>query len=71
MCFFSFKNLKIFKLLFDIVLHIKTINPSTTILSIICLVYLVIFKEFINPKIKKKTKLEFPSELLLVRTFLF
>lgn len=47
-----------------------TTNLATLVLSIICITYLIIFKEFVNPRIKKKLKLEFPSELLLVRDFL-
>ena len=48
----------------------RTTNIPTLILSIISIIYLIIFKEFINPKIKRKLKLEFPSELLLVSSFL-
>lgn len=47
-----------------------TTNIPTLILSIISIIYLIIFKEFINPKIKRKLKLEFPSELLLVSSSL-
>ncbi len=41
-------------------------NWRTVVLSLVSMIYLVIFKEYLNPIIKKKTKVQFPSELLLV-----
>lgn len=41
-------------------------NWQTIVISIISIIYLVIFKEYINPWIKRKTKITFPSDLLLV-----
>ncbi len=41
-------------------------NWQTILLSAFCIIYLVIFKELINPWIKKKIKFDFPSELVLV-----
>lgn len=43
-----------------------TTNVSTLVTSAICITYLILFKELINPRIKKRFKIEFPSELLLV-----
>lgn len=50
----------------DILSKMGTTNIPTLILSAICIAYLIFCKEFINPKVKKKFRLEFPSELLLV-----
>ena len=44
-------------------------NWQTILLSAFCITYLVLFKELINPWIKKKIKFDFPSELLLVNKF--
>jgi hypothetical protein len=54
------------KTLVDIISKLGSTNIPTLILSLISLAYLIIFKELINPIIKKKLKLIFPSELLLV-----
>lgn len=70
---FGFKNTKrfngMFKIpltLYDLAKQIPSTNIATLIVSAICIAYLVVFKEFINPRIKKRIKVEFPSELLLV-----
>lgn len=48
-------------------MNMNSANWKTIICSAIGITYLVIFKQFLNPMIKKKIKIEFPSELLLVR----
>ena len=70
---FGFKNTKryngMFKIpltLWDLVQKIPSTNIATLIASVVCIAYLVVFKEFINPRIKRRIKVEFPSELLLV-----
>lgn len=62
---------KIPKMIYDMSINITTINFATFITSIICIFYLIIFREFLGPKLKKKIKFEFPSELLLVNIFIF
>jgi MFS superfamily sulfate permease-like transporter len=59
-------SLKIPLLWINMFSRITTTNLSALITTISCLVYLIIFKEFLNPRIKKRFKFEFPSELLLV-----
>lgn len=54
------------KTLVDIISKLGSTNIPTLILSLISLAYLIVFKELVNPIIKKKLKLIFPSELLLV-----
>ena len=58
--------LKIPYTIIDLLSKLDKSNWKTIIVSIICIIYLIIFKELINPLIKKKLKFEFPSELLLV-----
>jgi MFS superfamily sulfate permease-like transporter len=58
--------LKIPKTLIDIAKKLYTANIATVITSIICLTYLVLFKFFINKRIKRLIKVDFPSELVLV-----
>lgn len=53
----------------DILTRLPDSNWQTMCLSVFCITYLVIFKEYINPWIKKKIKFAFPSELLLVNIF--
>jgi MFS superfamily sulfate permease-like transporter len=57
---------KIPKTIFDIVVKLGTTNIGTLSVSIICIIFIIIFKEIINPRIKKRWKIEFPSELILV-----
>ena len=57
---------KIPKTLYDLATKVPTTNLPTMLTSIICIIYLIIFKELVNPKIKKRIKYEFPAELLLV-----
>ena len=45
-------------------------NTETIVISGVCVIYLVYIKEFINPLIKKKINVQFPSELLLVSIIL-
>lgn len=45
-------------------------NTETIVISGVCVIYLVYIKEFINPWIKKKINVQFPSELLLVSIIL-
>ena len=45
-------------------------NWRTLLVSVACIIYLVIFKEVVNPRLKKIIKYSFPSELLLV-VFIF
>ena len=57
---------KIPKTVFDVISKLGSTNIGTLVVSIICITYVVIFKEFINPRIKKRCKIEFPSDLILV-----
>ena len=73
---FGLRNLKRFsgafkipKGLYNMAIHIETINPWTVLVSALCIIYLILFKEVINPRIKKRCKIEFPSELVLVIIF--
>ncbi len=50
----------------DLLTKLPLSNWKTIILSSVSIAYLVIFKEHINPFIKKKIKITFPSELLLI-----
>jgi solute carrier family 26 protein len=70
---FGLKNIKRYQGFFkvprtfvNIILNISKTNVPTLILSIICILYLTIFKGFLSSRIKKLLKFEFPSELLLV-----
>ena len=58
--------LKVPKTIVDIIAKLGNTNIATLIISIICITYIIVFKEVINPRIKKRSKLEFPSELILV-----
>ena len=57
---------KIPKTVYNLATNIPTANVGTLITSAFSILFLVGFKEFLNPKIKKKFKYEFPSELFLV-----
>ena len=57
---------KVPRTIYDYVINLSSINYVTLIISTICIVYLMVFKELINPRIKKCVRYEFPSELLLV-----
>jgi MFS superfamily sulfate permease-like transporter len=57
---------KIPKTLYDVASKMSTANIPTLITSIICIFYLVLSKEVLNPRVKRRIKFEFPSELLLV-----
>lgn len=59
---------KIPRTYFDLFSQIPSTNIATLIASMICIIYLIIFKEFLNPRIKKRFKIEFPSDLILVCT---
>ena len=58
---------KIPQTIFDILIKLGSTNIGTLIVSAICIVYIIIFKEVLNPRIKKRFKIEFPSDLFLVR----
>jgi MFS superfamily sulfate permease-like transporter len=60
--------LKIPKTLIDIAKKLPSANVATVITSIVCFFYLIVFKEFLNRRIRRITKIEFPSELVLVST---
>lgn len=49
-------------------LNVGNINYTALTISLLCMLYLIVFKELINPRVKKRVKVEFPSELLLVIT---
>lgn len=51
-------------------MKLPTAHLPTVLISIFCIIYLTIFKEFINPLVKRKSKVELPAELLLVITSL-
>jgi MFS superfamily sulfate permease-like transporter len=57
---------KIPKTVYDIIVKLDSTNVGTLVVSIACIIYIVIFKEFVNPRIKKRCKMEFPSDLVLV-----
>ena len=57
---------KIPKSIYDMATKSSSANIGTVITSFCSMGFLLIFKEFLNPKIKKRFKYEFPSELLLV-----
>ena len=46
--------------------NIKTANWKTILFSIICCFYLALMKEIVNPRIKKRFKIDIPSEMILV-----
>lgn len=46
--------------------NIASINWASVIMSIISVIILIIFKEFINPKVKAKIKMPVPIELVVV-----
>jgi len=50
--------------------NIPSANWKTIIFSIICCVYLSLMKEVINPRFKRRFKIDIPSEIILVRTCL-
>ena len=60
-------NFKIPKTIYDLATRLPSSNYVTVICSFICILFLTFSKEFANPLIKKCIKIEFPSELLLVR----
>lgn len=51
---------------YNMLLNAKTANMCALVSTTGCIIYLVLFKEILNPRIKKRFKFEFPSELLLV-----
>ena len=60
-------SLLIFQSIIDLFSKLPNSNWKTILISLFGIAYLVIFKEILNPRIKKKIKIEFPSELVLVR----
>jgi MFS superfamily sulfate permease-like transporter len=56
----------VFKSIYELFLRLPTSNWYNYGFSVLCILFLVGCKEFLNPRIKKKLKFEFPSELLLV-----
>lgn len=63
--------LKIPRTLIDIVQKMSTTNIASFIVSAVSIIYLIMFKELINPRLKQRFKFEFPSELLLVGEYFF
>ena len=59
-------NFKIPKSIYQLVIRLPYSNLTTVACSFGCITFLVLFKEFLNPVIKKGFLVEFPSELLLV-----
>ena len=57
---------KIPRTLYDVASKLKFTNLPTLVTSTCCILYLLLVKEFLNPKIKRRIKFEFPAELLLV-----
>ncbi|CAF0735662.1 unnamed protein product [Brachionus calyciflorus] len=57
---------KIPRSIYDLITRIPTSNVVTVVCSVSCIIFLTIFKEILNPIIKKRLKFEFPSELLLL-----
>lgn len=55
------------KSLVDLGYKMTDANWQTVVISVISIIYLVIFKEYLNPWIKRKTKMTLPSDLFLVR----
>jgi len=51
--------------------NILSANWKTIIFSICCCVYLSLMKEVVNPRFKRRFKLDFPTEIILVRVSLF
>lgn len=50
-------------------MKLPTAHLPTVFISIFCIIYLIVFKELINPLVKRKSKVELPAELILVITF--
>ena len=51
----------------DLFSKIETINWAAVIMAVVSMVILIVTKEFINPKVKKKIKMPVPIELIVVR----
>jgi solute carrier family 26, other len=54
------------KTLVDVVGRIGETNVYCLMLSAFSIIYLIFFKEFINKRLKKRFKFDFPSELILI-----
>ena len=61
---------KIPRTLYDIASKLDSTNLPTLLTSTCCILYLLLFKEFLNPKIKRRIKFDFPAELLLVSSMI-
>ena len=50
--------------------NLPNANWKTAIFSACCCVYLSLMKEVVNPRVKRRFKVEIPSEIILVNIFL-
>jgi solute carrier family 26, other len=57
---------RLFYIYFDIFSKISQINWASVIISIICMSILVVFKEVINPRVKKRFNCPIPIEIILL-----
>lgn len=58
----------IFQTYYEIFKRIPQANVPTVCISLIAIVILVIFKEFVNPRVRKRFKAPIPIELFIVST---
>ena len=57
------------KTVINLAANVPSANWKTIIFSICCCIYLSLMKEVVNPKVKRRFKLEIPSEIILARIF--
>ena len=62
--FFAFQTYK------EIIPRLDETNKAALVISIICILTLAVFKEHIQPRFKKKFKVPFPIELIVVSQFI-